>query len=117
MANRTYHWIHNDGIHQLDRRRKARHYRKRNFKYFVIASYGAQADQGLCVHSPRGLTPRHVLRYKLKLSIRRTFLCEPLQVLDVQENHMEFLSFKPRDTPKLKGYSASTKDMLHKRYK
>ena len=45
------------------------------------------------------------------------FLYEPLQALNVQNNPISFISFQPRDTPKLKGWSTSTKDMHQKQHK
>ena len=51
------------------------------------------------------------------MEINRTFLYGHLQALDVQSNPMAFLSFKPRDTPKLKGWYTSAKYMCHKQHK
>ena len=64
MTKRTYHCIQDDGPHSFARRRKARQYRDRKFKYSMLASYGAQAAQGLYVHPPRGLTTPNLLSHK-----------------------------------------------------
>ena len=78
MTNFTYHWIQDDGPHRFARRCKALQYRERHFKYFILESYGVQANWGLHVNSPLVLTPSHVLRHKDKIEIRRKFLYEPL---------------------------------------
>ena len=50
-----------------------------------------------------------------KREIHRTFLNETIQALDAQINPMALLSFQPRDTPNLKGWSDSAKEMCQKR--
>ena len=112
--NRTYKWIQEDGSHILTIRCKARHYIDFKFRYFILTSYGAQAARGLGVHSPRRLTPCSVLSHKEKRYIHRTLLYEPLQALDVQNNPVTLLSFQPRETPKIKWWSTSTKEMHQK---
>ena len=66
IDNQTYNWIQDDGTHYFIRRRIEPHYRDQNFKYSMLTSYGALDDQGLHVHSPHGLTTRHILSHKEK---------------------------------------------------
>ena len=80
----------------------------------MISIYGAQAAQGLHVYSPHGLTPCLVLSHKWKIDIRRAFIYDPIQALNVQKNPMALLSFQPRETPNIKGQSTSAKDMCNK---
>ena len=46
-----------------------------------------------------------------------TFIYEPLQELNIKNNPTEFISFQLRDTPKLKGWSNSAKEMRQKQQK
>ena len=64
MDKCTYHWIQDYRPHKFTRRYKARHYRYRRFRYFMLAIHVAQAVQGLCGNSPHGQTTRHVLSHK-----------------------------------------------------
>ena len=65
MVNHDYHWTQENRTHHFIRRCKAHRYRECKFRYFMLASYSAQAARGLCVNSPRGLTIRLVLRLHL----------------------------------------------------
>ena len=51
-----------------------------------------------------------------KIEIHRMLLYEPLQALNVKNNPMTLLSFQPRDTTKLKGWSTSSKYMCHQKH-
>ena len=115
MANRNYHCIQDDGSHLFGIRRKARHHREQNSKYFMLASYGAQASRSLRVHSPRVLTPRHVLSHREQREIHRKFIHDPLQALNVKKNPIAFLKFQPRYTTNFKGWYTYDNAMLHKR--
>ena len=64
MDKGTYNWIQDSVPHCSKIRCNARHYREINFRYFMLAIYGAQAARELCVNSPRVQTPRHVLNHK-----------------------------------------------------
>ena len=114
MANYTYHWIQDDGPHHFARIRKSRHHMEKIFKYFMLDSYSAQATRGLHVNSLCGLTSRHTLSHKEKGEIHRAFIYEPLQALNFQKKPMEFLKFQQGDTPKIRVWSTSAKDMLQK---
>ena len=100
MANNNYHWIQDDGPHCFPRRCKTHHYRERKFKYFIIACYGVKYTQGSRVHSPRGITPRHVIISKKKKEVHIMFIYEPIQALNFQKN--PFISFQARETGNIK---------------
>ena len=66
MANRNYHCIQDDGSHLFGIRRKARHHREQNSKYFMLASYGEQYSWGLHVLE-RTNTATSSLKYDISM--------------------------------------------------
>ena len=89
----------------------------------MISIYGAQAAQGLHVYSPHGLTACLVLSHKWKIDIRRAFIYDPIQALNVQKNPMavsnqEKLQILKGSLPPLRTcvISDSNKDMSNHRY-
>ena len=52
----------------------------------MITCYGVKYTWGLRVHLPSGITPRHVINHKGKREVHITFIYEPIQALNVQNN-------------------------------